>query len=132
MPEGGARIAYQRQPRPSVFCVWCSDHATTASSRIWQHIGDGSYWQSLADWAKSLQGSWIHSRNVLHSPLEAGECVCTRTDCVWYMYKRFHCGRKKREEGSKARMGVGQPSPLGRFPTLASQVRACTDVWTTQ
>ncbi|CAM9254279.1 unnamed protein product [Pylaiella littoralis] len=39
------------------------------------------------------------------------------------MYNKFKLRRLTDEKGSLDRMGVGQPSPLGRYPSSSFQVR---------
>ena len=71
------------------------DDATALSSQPWRHIGDRPYWAGLAGWAHSVQDCWPHERNLLDTPLQAGECVCSRTDCASNMYILFLDRRRK-------------------------------------
>ena len=106
-------------------CYACDrpkDEATGAPSRPWRHVGDGPYWAGLTDWAYSVQGCWRHGRNILDTPLQAGECLCSRSDCAFLMYKMFVARRTRMEKGAGSRLEIGQPSPVGSFPTLAAQV----------
>ncbi|CAN0395923.1 unnamed protein product [Ascophyllum nodosum] len=48
--------------------------------------------------------------------------VCYASDCAFAMYRLFVHRRRKLAEGSGSCLEIGQPSPLGRFPTLAGQV----------
>ena len=110
-------------------CFACDrpkDDAASSSSQPWRHIGDGPFWAGLTDWAHSVQDCWPHERNMLDNPLQAGECVCSRTDCASNMYKLFLGRRRRLVEGTGRRLEIGQPSPLGRFPTLPAQVSQCT------
>ena len=113
-----------------VVCYACDhlkDDSTVASSRPWYHVGDGPYWAVLTDWACSVQGCWPHGRNVLliDTPLQFGECLCSRGDSAFIMYKLFVAHRRKLAKGSGLRLEIGQPSSLGHFPTLAPQVSHC-------
>ena len=69
-------------------CFACDrpkDDATALSSPAW-HIGEGPYWAGLTDWTHSAQGCRPHGHNVLDTPLQAGECVCSRTDCGYVFH----------------------------------------------
>lgn len=54
------------------------------------------------------------TRNLTQEKLVAGECVCSRTDCVVAMFKRFNTRKQKADKGSLEIIATGQPSPLGR------------------
>ena len=106
-------------------CYACGrpkDDATVATSNPWRHVGDGPYRTGLTDWAFSIQGCWSNGRNIVDTPLQAGECLCSRSDCAFVMYRLSVHRRRKLAEGSGSRLVIGQPSTLGRFPTLAGQV----------
>lgn len=109
---------------PPLFACGRPNHATAASLRPRGHIGVGPSWAGLPNWVRSVsvQGRWEHGRDIQQTPLKAGECACTHTDCALSMPRASEDRRKKLVKGSKARMEVGQPSSLGRFPTLVSQV----------
>ena len=87
----------------------------------------GRFGRVHTDWACSVQGSWPHGHNVLDTPLQAGECLCSRSDCAFLMYKMFIARRTRIAKGTGSRLEIGQPSPLGRFPKLAAQVSHRTE-----
>ena len=99
-------------------CDRSKDDATALSSQPWRHIGDGPYWAGLTDWAHSVEGFWPHERNMLEKPLQAEECVCSRTDCASNMYMLFLDRKRKLVEGTRSRLEIGQPSPAGAFPYI--------------
>ena len=103
-------------------CYACDrpkDDATVARSHPWHHIGDGPYWVGLTDWAFSIQGCSSHGRNIVDTPLQAEECLCSRSDWSFVMYRLFVHRRRKLAEGSGSRLEIGQPSPLdGAFPNI--------------
>ena len=73
------------------------------SSRTWCNIGDGPYWAGLTDWAYSVQGCWPHGRNVVDTPLQARECLGSRSGYAFIMYKLFVARQRKLAKGSGSR-----------------------------
>ena len=62
------------------------DDTTACSSPPWWHSEDGPYWAGPMDQAHNVQGGWPHGHSVLETPLRAGECVCSRTDCGYVFH----------------------------------------------
>ena len=65
----------------------------------------GQSWRT----GRSVQDCWPHERNLLDTPLQTEECVCSRTDCASSMYKMFFVRRRKLVEGTGRRLEIGQP-----------------------
>ena len=64
---------------------------------------------------------WKHARDLQEDPLKVGECICCRADCVARIYSVFKWHLRKPEIGWR-KMELGQPSPMGRYPSTGSQV----------
>lgn len=93
------------------------------STRNWRHVGSGEVWAQLGEWAATAVGdAWVHERDLLQDPLQAGECICCRPDCVGNLFEMFKLRLKKQARGSLGAMVVGQSSPMGRYPSTGGQV----------
>ena len=103
-------------------CMVCLRPIPLRPGSNWRHIGKGPYWAALGGWLQTVKNSWTHERDLSSHPPQIGECVCARPDCVWSMYTKFIAARRFLARGRSAPLGIGQSSPLGRFPTLACQV----------
>ena len=88
------------------------------------HVGSSQYWAELGEWAATIGEGWAHKRNLQDEPLQVGECICRRSDCVAGLYGTFKQHLLREEEGSVgAAMEIGQTSPMGRYPSTGPQVR---------
>lgn len=90
-------------------------------SKKWNHVGGTEYWEELGEWASTVGVGWKHARDLQQDPLTVGDCICSRSDCVAGMYSVFKWHRRKQESGGR-KMELGQPSPMGRYPSTGSQV----------
>ena len=103
-------------------CFACDRPGTRdGCSRRWHHVADSEYWEELGAWSTKVGAAWTHRRDLVQDPLKVGECICSRTDCVLRMYQTFKSRRRKDENGGN-KMELGQPSPMGRYPSTHSQV----------
>ena len=88
------------------------------------HVGSSQYWAELGEWAATIGEGWAHKRNLQAEPLQVGECICRRSDCVAGLYGTFKQHLLREEKGSVgAAMEIGQTSPMGRYPSTGPQVR---------
>ncbi|CAM9127441.1 unnamed protein product [Pylaiella littoralis] len=123
-PRGSCGRTLHGRPAPGgssnapLLCFACDrpgareeDHC----NQRWHHVGDGTYWSGLGDWAAEVGEGWS---------FVLGECLCSRTDCVFNLYGQFRKRAAKAEIGSLDIMSVGQSSPMGRYPTTKAQVVA--------
>ncbi|CAM9806180.1 unnamed protein product, partial [Ectocarpus fasciculatus] len=89
---------------------------------FWKHVGAGPFWSTIAQWSAEVGEAWVHSRDLRRNPLEVGECLCTRVDCVFNMYSTYRHRSAKNEKGSWDTMVKGQSSRMGRYPSTRAQV----------
>lgn len=86
-------------------------------------MGTSEYWAELGEWSATVGSKWTHERDLERDPLRAGECICSRRDCVSGMYQLFKQHRKKDMTGGGGKMEIGQSSRTGRYPLTGFQVR---------
>ncbi|CAN0346069.1 unnamed protein product, partial [Pylaiella littoralis] len=91
------------------FACWRPGPRDESSIR-WIHVGSGPYWAELWKWSTAVGAKWSHERDLKAAPLQVGECICRRPDCVRGMYHNFKLQRLRDVKGSLSRMEVGQSS----------------------
>eukprot|EP00904_Undaria_pinnatifida_P000342 jgi/Undpi1/10308/HiC_scaffold_28.g12759.m1 len=126
--RGGCGLTKHGKPNPDgglALCFACGRAgARNGSSTGWRHVGSGPFWSALEQWSANIGAAWVHARDLTTEPLVDGECLCSRSDCVVLMHRRFSRQQQKAEKGSLETMATGQSSPLGRYPSTSFQVRA--------
>ena len=86
MRKPQTRQARQWKLLPSKCALRMIVRRTTLQRCLFHHGGILEIWAGLIDWAHSVQGCWPHRRNVLDTPLQAGECVCSRAGCGYIFH----------------------------------------------
>ena len=84
-------------------------------SSKWMHVGSSQYWAelggALGECGLRIREGWAHQRNLQDEPLQVGECICCRSDCVAGLHNNFKVRLPERRERFVP-PGTQIPSPV--------------------
>ena len=102
--RGGCGLTKHGKPNPDgnlALCFACGRAGgRNTLITVWRHVGSGPFWWALEQWSASIGAAWVHARDLTTEPVVDGECMCSRSDCVVLMYRRFSKQQQEAEKGS--------------------------------